>query len=698
MAATVARPRLSARRGSNAAPDPFNAHANVNLNPNRSSSSVLTIVRVPSSTPASTPTAHEPPSSPALSRRGQLHHRRVGSGNSTSSEHGQAAPPPGRLSFAFSSFGGSNPRPSSPTTAGPSSPTSSPRLRPSSPHQSASSFSSKPRLTPDQLVDLARQATRAHAQGHTPATSPGIGAHHSPVQKTQPLPAAEAATFTPLPFDIYLPFIDRPSEVASLITSPPDAKLFTLLAQTFRGRGTPSVDSPNPMESDKLVDLPRDPIHWTYNQLIYHLTRIDRDIVPDFIWAIAARKCILSHSELIWERIKGALGVPPELDVDYDFLEDDEESPDIGGHAQLEASGEDWEQAIMDSPVYSRVKQSPERSTSVGIEDKLGGLQGSISVNTIAPTPQNTLDDLNMGGLVMSPMVDGYQDEDEAFVSIEPLISPPLNAFNSASSSNPPPLSLPGAHSVDGLGDIAEGAEEEEEEEDNDVTKNAPKEEANEAEDPDLILPSQIHGLRIATGPIHATSPSMGASHSSATTPAVDASSPPTEMRGLPSRTHSRTSSFSSIGPFQRSESTGNLSNSWTAAANASYAASVFGGSEAGDSSSGLDYMSDGDRPAGNPLFVSNFARLNHVPSIRANNPSTRPPHYVPHARYISTAPFHGPSLANRPGKVRAYSHGNSTHGLHRPGNAKRQSWGAVDAEEVGQAKNQTDGRASIET
>lgn len=100
--------------------------------------------------------------------------------------------------------------------------------------------------------------------------------------------------------------------------------------------------------------------------------------------------------------------------------------------------------------------------------------------------------------------------------------------------------------------------------------------------------------------------------------PIPDASSPPTETGNLPSRSHSRASSFSSIGPFQRSESTGNLANSWTSAANSSYAASVFGGSEAGDSASGLDYMSDGDRPVGNPLFVSNFARLNQVPSMRA--------------------------------------------------------------------------------
>lgn len=321
-------------------------------------------------------------------------------------------------------------------------------MRPSSPHLSGSGFSTKPRLTPDQLVDLARQATRA--QGHSPLPSASSGAVHSPV-----LPAVDAATFIPLPFDIYLPFIDRPSEVASLITTPPDARLFNLLAQTFRGRRTPSVESPNPLESDKPVDLPRDPVLWSYSQLIYHLTKIDRDIAPDFIWAIAARKCIMSHSELIWERIKGALGVPPELDVDYDFLEDDQDSPQLS-HSELRAGVEDWEQAIADSPEHSREK-SIEDHPSANIEDKLQRLKGSISINAVAPTPQQSMDEGGADPFVMSPAGDPFEDEEEAIV-IEPLVSPSLSPF-SGSSLNPPALSLPGAHLGDGLDDIAEGAE-----------------------------------------------------------------------------------------------------------------------------------------------------------------------------------------------------------------------------------------------
>jgi hypothetical protein len=42
---------------------------------------------------------------------------------------------------------------------------------------------------------------------------------------------------------------------------------------------------------------------------------------PDHVWVTLIRRCVLYRSELIWERIKGALGAPPELDPD-DFEED----------------------------------------------------------------------------------------------------------------------------------------------------------------------------------------------------------------------------------------------------------------------------------------------------------------------------------------------------------------------------------------
>ncbi len=283
--------RLSARRGSNAAPDPFGVHADVNLNPNRSSSSTLTIVRVPAAGAAPVPPAlTEPPASPVLSSRRSIHRRHP---REAPGAPAAADPSAARLSFAFSSFGGGGggPRPSSPSN--PPSPSSSPRLRPSSPHLGPSyPGGGKPRLTPDQLVDLARQATHPRLSPSDPASQC----------------ASQPATFTPLPDEIYLPFIDRTVEVASLISSPARRQALHPPCSDL-----PRVSAYCPLrvtavalaEKQPQGDLPRDPTHWTYPQLVYHLTKIDRDVAPDFIWTIAARKCILSHSELIWERIKG---------------------------------------------------------------------------------------------------------------------------------------------------------------------------------------------------------------------------------------------------------------------------------------------------------------------------------------------------------------------------------------------------------
>lgn len=89
-----------------------------------------------------------------------------------------------------------------------------------------------------------------------------------------------------------------------------------------------SIDSNHSINSSKqdsnqlpepVAQLPPDPAHWTHAHLLTHLTQVDRDIAPDPIWVAAARRCIRTHSELIWERVKGGLGVPPELDWDYPF-------------------------------------------------------------------------------------------------------------------------------------------------------------------------------------------------------------------------------------------------------------------------------------------------------------------------------------------------------------------------------------------
>jgi hypothetical protein len=86
----------------------------------------------------------------------------------------------------------------------------------------------------------------------------------------------------------------------------PTARLFALLAQTLPEDNTsftpPKVDD--------------DASKWSFAQLDHWLRHVDREEASDRLWVRSARACVLAHSELIWERIKGALGVPPELDTD----------------------------------------------------------------------------------------------------------------------------------------------------------------------------------------------------------------------------------------------------------------------------------------------------------------------------------------------------------------------------------------------
>ncbi|KAJ2912636.1 hypothetical protein MD484_g7783, partial [Candolleomyces efflorescens] len=798
--------RLSARRGSITALDPYAVHADINENPNRTSSSKLTIVRVLSPQPQqpSTPiTLNEAPASFTSSSRRRRHGSSgaAGSGGGGGSAAQADSPPPGRLSFAFSSFGaadsghqvGGGEHQRTGSGGAPSSPSSSPRMRPSSPRLSANPYQHhhhhhhhhhggiglKPRLTPDQLVDLARQASSPRTLAQIANSSPSAGsagpsspapssagpASASPVLRSQPLSASLSgggvvstnvapATFTPLPDDIFLPFVDRPSEVAQLISIPPDAKLFALLAQTLpktyeppAGTGTVTVVDPVTGEEEVLEELPNDPSLWTYDHLIYHLTQVDRDVAPDPIWAFAARKCILSHSELLWERVKGGLGVPPELDIDYDFTRAHQRSH---SEEKLDAKMRKLRQELRDGAPKNRLGQSASHNESAlddeeseeeeDVEDKAVGGKWTAATNvrgvdkssTATPVASGRSDSVHeVGGVVIgsfnnpsssigiamegpSPPLgatnEGLNDDDvdEDFISIEPLIAPSPESVG-ALGSHPPPLSLGSSTLLEeglasdtpagegmGLGDIAEGEEEEEEEGekqagDNTGVKQATAEETKEELEEELIPPSQIQGLRILTSPVHAAGaygvgglfvphhqlPSnllhptnldgSAASMMASPLPVGDdgAAAPGTGTtlaQALASgahettqanttqphvisppaggyRSHSRTSSFSSItgisiGPFSRSESTGNLA-ALIAAQQQHYAGSdagdsagygsdwsvgaTGGGSNASGSVTGVQSSAEvvGDRLPGQPLFVSNFARLNGCPTLK---------------------------------------------------------------------------------
>ena len=413
--------KLSVRRGSVTASDPWGTHSKLNLNPNRSSSSTLTIVRV---FPPSQPQHQESPPSP-IQRRYSGHRRH----QSTGASNADAAP---RLSFAFSSFGNqasggpatSHPRPASPT---------SPHIRPSSPIQRPSSYT-KHRLMPDQLLELARQSTDpsilSHNDSHSNSHSPVLRPRSCSLHSHQAIPVTAPATFTPLPPSIYLPFIDRPSEVASLISSPPSAKLFSLLAQTF----PPNITTADP-------DFSIDPATWSYTQLTTWLTTIDREVAPDALWVLNARKCILSRSELIWERVKGALGVPPELDLDEfptgasDIFDGESDtSSDVGLAERLGRGAGGDTSAVGTWYDWDVVENSPVAEDSF---------------------PVRSIPSFNVNNGYLSP---------QSGLTIAPLVSHPLpNQHSTSTITSLPPLSLPSALAQDsGLQEISEDAEEDE--------------------------------------------------------------------------------------------------------------------------------------------------------------------------------------------------------------------------------------------
>ncbi|KAI5995431.1 hypothetical protein EDD15DRAFT_2254154 [Pisolithus albus] len=552
--------RLSARRGSVSAPDPLGKHANVNDDPNRSTCSKLTIVRVVDPAQALSSSVPEPPSSPGL------HHRR------SSRRHGSSFSQSGndsRLSFAISSFAPTSPtqtHPPSPSytaqnhsTRTGSSPSSSPRLRPSSPsgftrrHSTSSSPAySRPHLSPEQLVELARQSRnpRFVPQVSNSATSPASLTSST----TSP-------TFTPLAPDVYLPFIDRPSEVTALLSTPPTAKLFSLLAQTFPQRGSETEDR----EEDVFT---ADPSSWTFELLRAWLTTVDRVAANDSLWVRNTRKCILAHSELIWERLKGALGVPPELE-----LEEDEHNQPCEGATSLSRS-------------------------------EMESAKDEIDVSDPLASPRTGLPSENV---VIKPI---FATSSSTAVALStPSHPPPLSLGASLAQST---SMIPG----DGLQDIGEEGEEEDNGDDS-----TPQGDSKTVE-PE----TQIHGLRISTDPVPSSparasfglslpsSPTIGSPVSGGNIMELELPTPPLRCR---SRTDSRGSVSNCVRPTSRS----------SASRDFAYHSST---SDLGDFESERAYDPVGDRVPGNPLFPSNFARLALGPTLRANNPSLRSSHTAP--------------------------------------------------------------------
>ncbi|KAG8777213.1 hypothetical protein FRC12_000493 [Ceratobasidium sp. 428] len=280
--------RLSSRRGSMAAVDPWGKHYAEDSAP-RTGSSRLTIVRVPSATSALETTEEHPttgspgPFGGSGSFRERSHTRRSswGANSGTSSDGegggGDGRPKRSRMSFAFSSFTpinspvpvparGQGPpqRAASPGTGPGFAGTFGPAQPPSARARTRSTGSASggvdlsahnptqdrsgarpPQLSAQQLYDLA-MASRDPATPRATPPVPGVSA------------SVEPAHFTALPQGEILPFLDRPKEVEALITTPgtQSHKLFALLGALFPRRlstsehedgATPTKEPQEPM-------------------------------------------------------------------------------------------------------------------------------------------------------------------------------------------------------------------------------------------------------------------------------------------------------------------------------------------------------------------------------------------------------------------------------------------------------------------
>jgi len=296
------------------------------------------------------------------------------------------------------------------------------------------------RLPPEQLLDVARQSCNPR-----PANNGGGNGGNSPVTPTPPAPVS----FTPLPDSILLPFINRPAEVSQLMSTPPSAKLFALLAQTF------PADARTPSGSETVDSLlARDAKTWTYGELQFWMKTVDRDVADDMLWTWKARTCIMAKSELIWERIKGALGVPAELDVEEETIPSVLEPADPAQTTEGESYPSVFESS---SPLLSIEPSSPSLN-SLSLDEL--SIEPVIATNTVHPPTSSALDpsatheltevreeDENEDALGESALADGSAEEPEVH-GLRIMTSPatPVGsnyAFSPVGSPSPLPLGSP---------------------------------------------------------------------------------------------------------------------------------------------------------------------------------------------------------------------------------------------------------------
>ncbi|KAF8493259.1 hypothetical protein F5888DRAFT_1855317 [Russula emetica] len=406
--------RVQHRRGSTSAGDPWGNHLELNMNPSRTTTCKLTIVRVNPTPPIQ---LDEQPPSPQHRRHvgfgahSQNTHRRLGS-------HGTGKGENTRMSFASGSFAPPG------SSSGPGRQSGSPthghghslHRRPSAP---------KPRLSADQLVSLAQQSCHPQSAPASPRTPGGSLTATS---------GSGRNSFTAIPDDVFLPFVDRTQEVWALFTSPqPGARLLALLAQTFPSKSVPE----SPVTDESVFET--DPRQWSFAQLDYWVKQVDRDVAPDELWVGLIRRCVLYRSELIWERIKGALGAPPELDPDGferdPYTVDD---PLIFKNLKLDHSSDPGTR-FTESPIqdfHAEPQPTPDHVSESNVSVPAGGSPdiSALSIEpvlvTTSPTAEHDHPPTRPGGHRMHDISEDVREESEqnegdATPTAEPVSSSP---------------------------------------------------------------------------------------------------------------------------------------------------------------------------------------------------------------------------------------------------------------------------------
>ncbi|WWC67839.1 uncharacterized protein I206_101756 [Kwoniella pini CBS 10737] len=214
-----------------------------------------------------------------------------------------------RRSFAASSFGGMSPLP---IARSPIQDMNTSLHRVGSFHggESLQSDVQSKRLSPDEVVDIARQLSspvmvpeggfkgaelkRRKSAGHSSRPGPANEQEKPPV-------ALEPVEYTQMDEDVLLPFVERPQEVTDLVAHPANEQLFQYLKAAF----PKNPARPNWREIE--------PDLWNWEEFIKHLTKIDRNESPDYDWIFRARQAVRARSVALWEKLGVCLGCDGDL-------------------------------------------------------------------------------------------------------------------------------------------------------------------------------------------------------------------------------------------------------------------------------------------------------------------------------------------------------------------------------------------------